>query len=260
MLIEAYGVSVRVDLPQDDEVQALATKLFPPGWRESKAKQRAHIELLAIDDLLQVKLDGRPMCQPIEKALALGVFDSQLRLTVAKLAPERTFIHAGVVASAGRAIVLPGASFAGKTTLVSALIRQGATYLSDECAVLDANGLVHPYARSLSMRSPDAKRGTHPQVTTAVPAASLGAQVADEAVPIALIATVSYRADASWNPEFGSPAEGALALMSHAVNASTEPAETLRLVSAAAQNATVLHGERGDAQEAAAELLKLMAA
>jgi len=260
VLIEAYGVAARVDLPQDDAVQAAARDVFPPGWTESKGKPGVHIELLASDDLLQVKLDGRPMCQPIEMVLALGVFESQLRFAIAKLAPARTFIHAGVVASGGRAIVLPGHSFAGKTTLVSALIRQGATYLSDECAVLDADGLVHPYARSLSVRGPDAKRGTRLEVTTAVSATSLGAEVADQALPIALIATVNYRSGASWNPEFGTPAEGALALMSHAVNARTAPEETLRLVSAAAEDATVLHGERGDAEQAAAELLKLLAA
>jgi hypothetical protein len=260
MLIEAYGVVVRVDLPPDEAVQATATKLFPPGWTESKKKPAVHIELLASEEeLLQVKLDARPVCQPIERLLALGVFDSQLRLAVAKLAPQRTFIHAGVVASGGRAIVIPGDSFAGKTTLVSALIRQGASYLSDECAVLDPEGLVHPYPRALSVRAPDAVRGSHPEVTTHVPPSTLG-EVADQALPIGLIAAVKYRADATWSPEFGTPAEGALALMSHAVNASTEPRETLALVSAAARNATVLHGERGDAQEAAAELLKLMAA
>jgi hypothetical protein len=43
-------------------------------------------------------------------------------------------------------MVLPGKSFAGKTTLVAALVRAGAEYWSDEYAVLDANGDVHPYA------------------------------------------------------------------------------------------------------------------
>ena len=71
---------------------------------------------------------------------------------VANYAPDRVFVHAGVVAWRGRALVLPGTSFAGKTTLVAELVRAGAIYYSDEYAVLDEQGRVHPY----SARSADA--------------------------------------------------------------------------------------------------------
>jgi hypothetical protein len=65
---------------------------------------------------------------------------------IALHAPEHVFVQAGVVGVGERAMVLPGKSFAGKTTLVAALVRAGAEYWSDEYAVLDANGDVHPYA------------------------------------------------------------------------------------------------------------------
>ena len=61
-------------------------------------------------------------------------------------------MHAGVVGWKGWALVLPGKSGAGKTTLVAELIRAGATYYSDEYAVLDERGRVHPYARPLAVR------------------------------------------------------------------------------------------------------------
>src|SRR5207247_125098 len=60
--------------------------------------------------------------------------------------------HAGAVAHRGRIALLPGQSFAGKTTLTAALVELGALYYSDEFAVLDADGLVHPYAKDLSIR------------------------------------------------------------------------------------------------------------
>ena len=63
------------------------------------------------------------------------------------------FIHAGVVAQDGVAIALPGVSFAGKTTLVSALVRAGAVYYSDEFAVIDKRGVVNPYPKALSVRA-----------------------------------------------------------------------------------------------------------
>ena len=46
---------------------------------------------------------------------------------------------------------LPGHSFSGKSTLVAALVRAGAVYYSDEFAVLDPDGFVHPYAKALSL-------------------------------------------------------------------------------------------------------------
>ena len=71
---------------------------------------------------------------------------------VAERAPDHLFVHAGVVGWEGRAIVMPGASFAGKTTLVQAWLEAGATYYSDEFAVLDRAGRVHPFARPLAIR------------------------------------------------------------------------------------------------------------
>ena len=48
---------------------------------------------------------------------------------VAERAPDHLFVHAGVVGWEGRAIVMPGASFAGKTTLVAGLARGGCDVL-----------------------------------------------------------------------------------------------------------------------------------
>jgi len=60
-----------------------------------------------------------------------------------------------VVAWRGRAILLPGRSYVGKSTLVMELVRAGAVYYSDEYAVLDARGRVHPFAQPVALREPD---------------------------------------------------------------------------------------------------------
>ena len=41
---------------------------------------------------------------------------------------------------------------------MKALLRAGATYYSDEYALLDESGRVHPFARKLSLRQPDGAR------------------------------------------------------------------------------------------------------
>lgn len=63
-------------------------------------------------------------------------------------------VHAGVVATGGRAVLLPGAPDAGKSTLTAALVRDGFEYLSDEAARIDLRtGTVHPFPRSLTLDS-----------------------------------------------------------------------------------------------------------
>ena len=57
-----------------------------------------------------------------------GALAAHAEFFVAERAPDHLFVHAGVVGWEGRAIVMPGASFAGKTTLVQAWLEAGATY------------------------------------------------------------------------------------------------------------------------------------
>jgi hypothetical protein len=79
---------------------------------------------------------------------------------------DYTPIHAGVVEVDGRAVLLPGGSGTGKTTLVAALVARGARYLSDEYALIDDRGWVHAYPRPLppsvagrSSSTPEGGRG-----------------------------------------------------------------------------------------------------
>src|SRR5215213_192989 len=55
-----------------------------------------------------------------------------LKFHFAEAARRKVFVHAGVVGWQGRAVVIPGRCFTGKTTLVAELVRAGATYYSDE--------------------------------------------------------------------------------------------------------------------------------
>ena len=81
----------------------------------------------------------RWLCQDIDNA-------------VAQRSRQMLFVHAGVVGWRGLAIVIPGRSHTGKSTLVAELVRRGAVYYSDEFAVLDDTGRVHPYRRTLVLR------------------------------------------------------------------------------------------------------------
>src|SRR5262249_36246454 len=100
-----------------------------------------------------VYVNGALLMWSTTSEACLRTFEADVQLHVAEMAPERVFVHAGVVAYQGRGILLPGRSFAGKSTLVRELVQAGAQYYSDEYAVLDADGAVHPYPRPLSIRN-----------------------------------------------------------------------------------------------------------
>lgn len=176
------------------------------------------------------------------------MLEQDLHLFVAEKAPRKIFVHAGVVGWRGRALVLPGRSFAGKSTLVSALVRAGATYYSDEFAVFDGMGQVHPFPRPLSLR----REGQSP---LRCPAESLGAEVGKQALPVGLVLVTQFREGARWRPKALSTGQGLLAMLANTVPARERPAEALATLKNVVSQATILRGNRGEAEAVARRIL-----
>jgi hypothetical protein len=253
--VEAFGVTVTVTA--DAQHFAAVRDLLPPHARPARhPPERGRFALVKDTDdaLLRVICDEQSITGPVELRLAFGILDAQLRMHIALHAPDHVFIHAGVVGVGERAIVLPGRSFAGKTTLVAALVQAGAEYWSDEYAVLDADGLVHPYPKPLSVRIDSAR------VTEERPVESLGGRAGDRPLPVALIAFTSYRPGAAWGPRPCTAGEGAVKLLEYSIAARSRPAQVLAAVRRAATDAVILEGNRGEADEAAGALLSRQAA
>ncbi len=178
-------------------------------------------------------------------------FESDLQLAVAEGAQRRVFVHAGVVGWRGRAILIPGRSFTGKTTLTAELVRAGATYYSDEFAVLDAQGRVHPYAKPLSVR----EGGTQRQRKVSVE--EFGGSSATKPLHVGLVVVSEFHEGArGWRPRTLTPGQGSLALLANTVPARSRPAEVLATLERVVRGAPVLRGPRGEAAEAAPKILE----
>jgi hypothetical protein len=195
---------------------------------------------------------GESLAGSSDLDVALEVLDKQLRAFIAIRAPDHIFVHAGVVGWRGRAIVIPGMTFTGKTTLVAELVRAGAEYYSDEFAPIDPQGRVHPYPKPLSIRPRD---GSWSQVDH--DSSHFGAAVGAEPIPVGVVAIAPYKPGASWRPMRLSTGEGVLALLANTVPAHQRPAEAMTALGAAAASAMVLEGERGEAREVVEALLEL---
>ncbi|HXH09249.1 MAG TPA: hypothetical protein VNP04_05730 [Alphaproteobacteria bacterium] len=187
--------------------------------------------------------DAVLLARTLELAPALEALESDLHRAVAERSRRRLFVHAGVVAWRGRAIVMPGRSFSGKTTLVAEWVQAGASYYSDEYAVFDAQGRVHPYTKPLSLRQSGG-------ITTKCTVEALRGRAGARPLPVGLVIVSTYKPGARWRPRRLSPGQGGLALLSHAVSARQQPEAALTVLRHVVSAVPVLKGVRGEAREA----------
>lgn len=236
---EAYGVRLVLGVSHEELLPRVA-ELAPPGsTRVDPAEDDARFVLTADEGGYHVGGTDQLELTTPDLELALGLLGSEVRLHVALRAPGKVFVNAGVVVQHGRALVLPGPSLSGTTTLVKALVAAGADYYSDTYAVFDGDGLVHPYPCRL---------GTTPLTPVTSP------------VPVGLVALAPYQPYARWEPEVRTGGAGALALLAHAVRFREQPELTLHTVRRALAGAKILAGQRGEAVETALALLDTLVA
>ena len=139
---------------------------------------------------------------------------------------------------------MPGRSYAGKSTFVMELVRAGAVYYSDEYAVLDARGLVHPFAQPVALREPG---GTTQQM---VPIESVGGVAGRTPLPVGLVVLSQYGPGKRWRPRTLSPSQGVLELLANTVSARRAPQAAVQALGKVVASARVIKTCRGEAREA----------
>lgn len=250
--ILSYGVRVGIRVNKPGVLEKLLPFL-PPGWKPSSAPvmdrmysiiaggegPNRNVRLFNI-----VYANADRIARTPELFQAIDAFESDLQLYVAEAAPNRVFVHAGVVGWQGQAIVIPGRSFSGKSTLTAELVKAGMTYYSDEYAVLDAHGRVHHYARPLSIRE-----NGHLEKPKKYLVETLGGRPGSKPLPVGMVVVSKYKPGARWRPRQLSAGEGALALLANTVSARREPQTTLATLHKVVSRAPVLKGQRGEAQQ-----------
>ncbi|HSK72506.1 MAG TPA: hypothetical protein VK892_12455, partial [Pyrinomonadaceae bacterium] len=222
--LESYGVKIGVESNEKgifDEMLERIPRAIPNGFSPINPEEIVHqIIVKANKKSTEYKLfrnDEKIVESSIRESI-LDSFESWLRLTVAEFARKHIFVHAGVISWKGKAIILPGYSFHGKTTMVAELIKRGGIYFSDEYAILDEDGLVYPYPKMLSLRG---IIDEYRQVDYS--AESLGAVVGTSPVPVGLVFITEYKPNARWKPKQLSSGEGVMELLKHTVSVRQNP-------------------------------------
>jgi len=249
--IASFGVGVTLAFP--DELAPAIEPLLPPGHVLADEGPGTHGVGLSVDGgLHRLEVDGAVTLTAPDATVAINGFDAQLRLLIALHARDHVFVHAGCVAIDGVALLLPGRSFSGKSSMVAALVRAGAEYLSDEYAVLTPEGLVVPYPRPISVR------GTGMTQDADVPAGQFGAVAQDRPFEVGRLAFLTYGPEERFDvAEIGS-GEAALATLENTIPARERPGASLAAIAGAVRDARAVRGRRGDAADAVAPLLRLL--
>jgi hypothetical protein len=249
-------VGVRVNDPA--ALDRIVERL-PHGWKPAKSPYVDYLYSLLIGGegpapgMRRFHLlygDSQRLARTLDLEEVFDVLEADLQLYIAEWNKRRVFVHAGVVGWRGRAIVIPGRSFSGKSTLVAELVRLGATYYSDEYAVVDSNGKIHPYPKPLSIR----ENGSTKQ--RRCPVEQFGGKAGSRPLPAGLVLVGKYRPEGQWRPRRVSAGMGALALLSNTVSARTSPESALDALKKLVTNAMVLKGDRGEAKHLAHRILE----
>jgi hypothetical protein len=239
LTVECYGVSLAIECPAS-EVTAITARLplHSDAITESALTHRFALEPSNSKDMYRVRRGRSWKAPPQPLDIALQTLEKQLHLCVAEHSMTRVFIHAGVVDMDGSTIVLPGFSHSGKSSLIWALVQAGAVYYSDEYAVIDEQGFIHPFGLPLHLRMPGGGRQF-----------IIPNSVGSVAVVPHVIAFTRYRRNALWQPRALRPSETMLQLLRHSIGIRRNPSfilPVLRKVSLHARGFMGLRGETAD--------------
>lgn len=256
LYLKAYGVRIgircnkpsvlrtaRSYLPIDWEVGALqkVDRIYSLSVSAPNEGMDGHVHTLCADDAVLLR---SAMLENV-----LHKLEGDVRLTVADRARHRVFVHAGVVGWKGKAIVIPGRSLSGKSSLVAELVRRGGSYYSDEYAVCDSRGRVHPFHKPLELR----KDGERNQFKVDIE--QLSGELGTKPLRVGLVLMTKFSNTATWKPRELPPGKGVLELLSQTVSARRNPEKAFASFEQLVRGATVLKGVRGEAAEMVDKLL-----
>lgn len=256
----AYGARIAIRMTNSSVLDHLPTYL-PPGCKPCRPYRLDAVYSLvlapdeekatrsAVTRYHRLYARSTVVSRTRDLSKLLAVLASQLHRAVATSARGMLFVHAGVVAWRGLAIAIPGRSRTGKTSLVEAFVRAGATYYSDEYAPLDAQGRVHPYPKPLSIR--DDGTGL-PQLK---PVEAIGGRRGKRPLPVGVVVVTKYRSGTRWHPRQLSVGQTVLALLENTVLARRRSAFALQTLAQLGPGAVGLSGPRGEAPALIASLL-----
>ncbi len=248
LLVDGYSARLLVDGALPPDLAAALRDALPPNVAVTASDTTVDIDARFTlspsgPEQFRIEHEGAevaraPAGQPLAHALR-----TQLELAIALHGRTGTFVHAGVVGWRSKAVLVPGPSRAGTSTLIAELVRCGAVYLSDEYAVVGADGRVQAYPRPLHLRETGEQRrlpwGTEP-------------------LKAGLIVSTIFRRGAQWAPVIRKGARALLPILDNVIVIKERPEVGMDAAARLAPGVVTLACERPDAAQVAPAILRFL--
>lgn len=250
--VSAYGCDFRIETSRQEDDDVLRRYVFPSWPRREQFDERSGLTIRVHPMGAQVEM----AVAEVSVATAGSINDLMPELTrvideaVIQQLKNLYAVHAGAVAWRNSVLLLPGGTHAGKSSLVAELLRHGATYFSDEYALIDPEGRVHPYPRALLVRGDNSQQSP-------LLASELNAATGEAPAPVGWIVALQYRSDCAWSLTPVAQSEGLLTLLRNTPHIMEESPGLLGAFTRSVGGAVCYAGSRGEAGEAAGRLLQL---
>lgn len=251
--VHAFGCNVQIATECAEAKAILERYVFPslPRMVDTPGEPDISIRVDRVADGFQLSVNDI-VAASAESAISL--VPDLIRALDDAVIPRLTAlraVHAGAVLWRERALLLPGATHAGKSSLVAELLRRGATYFSDEYALIDAEGRVHPYPRPLLMRN-----GCPEQFP--VLAGECNASVGSGPAPVGWIFSLEYLPESGWCVEAVPQSEALLNLLRNTPHVLADMPDMVGVFQRAVAGATCYAGRRSEVAHAADQILQLV--
>jgi hypothetical protein len=259
--LELLGVPVRLETG-DAELAATLARWYARSVTPAAGPAALAAGIEREESGFRVAVAGR--AERTEPDATAGVRALHHELLQALMVRRRDLycVHAAVVTWRGRALVLPGLSRAGKSTLALALVLAGAGFLSDELLAFTPHGRAEPLPRAIKLRDECVR--AFPELAHAcvgrgegrcVPFDALPADVLAGPAPIGAIAVPRWHPAASDRPRAISRGDALLALTASSLNFGAHGAASLDRLAALVRDAATFALDWNDPREAARNLL-----
>ena len=247
----AFGCNILVSTSCLESHEILERYVFPSFARTaSTVRPDIAVRVFLVADQFQLSIDDTVVASA---SRAIRLVPPLIRalddVIIPRLMTMRA-VHAGVVLLGGRAVLLPGPTHTGKSSLVSELLRCGATYFSDEYALIDCDGWVHSYPRPLLLRD---GTDSFPMLPAECNPATVHA-----AVPVGWILSLVYRPASVWSLTAVPQSHALLTLLQNTPHVLAESTDMMAAFQRTVAGAACYAGSRAEAADAAAEILRLV--
>jgi hypothetical protein len=248
----AFGSTVHVEAESEETCQLFARYVYPslPRLHTPPDRPDIHVRVLEGINEFQLVLDDVLVESSAEpRGLLRGLIDCLDREVVHRLTNLHA-VHAGAVLLGDRALLLPGASHAGKSSLVAELLRRGARCFSDEYALIDSDGRVHVYPRPLLIRN------GRPKQDFVLPE-DYNASLAESPAYVGWILSLQYEASGHWNIAEVPQSLAMLSLLQNTPHALVDSPGMVASFERAVARAACYAGHRAEAAETVDRIFRL---